>query len=116
MERRPHHGKRGERFLSFRYLDIKTPQTFFKIYGVHDAFSILYLVLCIPTLHINDNRNRDVVLDALIAEFIALCVEHHMTRKVLETQDFYEVPLCSNIIVSTCRVLGNISTAVQRTA
>ena len=74
-----------------------------------------YLVFCVPTLHINDDRNDDVVLDALIAEFIALGIEHHMTGKVLETQDFYEFPLCSNTIVSTWAVLGNRSTASTRT-
>ena len=56
---------------------------------------------CVPTLHINHDRNGDAILDALIAEFIALGIEHHMTGKVLETQDFYELPLCSNTIVST---------------
>ena len=95
---------------------MKNATDFFKICGVHDAFSILYFVLCVPTLHINDDRNRDIVLNALIAEFIALCVKDHMTRKVLETQDFYEFSLCSNTIVSTCLVLGNRSTAAARAA
>ena len=58
-------------------------------------------ISCVPALHINDNRNGDIILNALIAEFIALSVEHHMTGKVLETQDFYEASLCSNTIVST---------------
>ena len=66
---------------------------------------------CVPTLHINDERNGDIVLNALIAEFIAPGAEHHMTGKVLETQDFYEFSLCSSTIASTCPVLGNISTA-----
>ena len=56
---------------------------------------------CAPTLHINDDRNGDVILNALITEFIALGVKHHMTGKVLETQDFYNCPLCSNTTVST---------------
>ena len=56
---------------------------------------------CVPTLHTNHDRNRDIVLNALIAAFVALGVEHHMTGKVLGTQDFYEFPLCSNTIVST---------------
>ena len=47
---------------------------------------------CVPTLHINHDRNGDAILDALIAEFIALG---------METQDFYELPLCSNTIAST---------------
>lgn len=79
--------------------------------AVHDALSVLYSNFCVPALHINDYRNRDIVLNTLVAEFIALGVEHHMTGKVLETQDFYKVSLCSNTMVSTCLVLGNISTA-----
>jgi hypothetical protein len=77
----------------------KTPQTFLNLrrWPVHTLFSF-----CVPTLHINNGRNGDVVLNALIAEFIALGIEHHMTGKVPETQDFYEFPLCSNTIVSTC--------------
>ena len=66
--------------------------------------------------HINNDRNGDIVLNALIAEFIALGIEHHMTGNVLETQDFYEFPPCSNTIVSTCAVLGNRSTPWAFTA
>ena len=56
----------------------------------------------IPTLHINDYQNGDIVLNTLITEFIALCVKHHMTGKVPKSKDFYKVSLCSNTIVSTC--------------
>lgn len=76
------------------------------------SFSINYLIFCVPTLHINDYRNRDIVLNALIAELITLGVKHHMSGKVPKSKDFYKVPLCSNTIVSTWLVLGNISTAV----
>ncbi len=74
------------------------------------SFSINYLIFCVPTLHINDYRNRDIVLNALIAELITLGVKHHMSGKVPKSKDFYKVPLCSNTIVSTCSVWGNIST------
>lgn len=74
------------------------------------SFSINYLLFCIPTLHINDYRNRDIVLNALITELITLGVKHHMAGKVPKSKDFYKVPLCSNTIVSTCVVRGNKST------
>ena len=74
------------------------------------SFSINYLIFCVPTLHINDYRNRDIVLNALIAELITLGVKHHMSGKVPKSKDFYKVPLCSNTIVSTCSVNGNMST------
>ena len=73
-------------------------------------FLVNYLIFCVPTLHINDYRNGDIVLNTLITEFITLCVKHHMTGKVPKSKDFYKVSLCSNTIVSTCTVLGNIST------
>lgn len=66
------------------------------------SFSINYLIFCVPTLHINDYRNRDIVLNALIAELITLGVKHHMSGKVPKSKDFYKVPLCSNTIVSIC--------------
>ena len=74
------------------------------------SLSVNYLVFCVPALHINDYRNGDIVLNTLIAEFITLCVKHHMTGKVPKSKDFYKVSLCSNTIVSTCLVHGNIST------
>lgn len=85
----------------------------FKICGSY--VPVFYSILCVPTLHINHDRNGDVLLNSLISDFIALGVEHHMTDKALETQDFYEFPLCSNTTASTCRVPGNISTAAART-
>src|SRR5699024_135098 len=86
-------------------------------------FLVNYLIFCVPTLHINDYRNGDIVLNTLITEFITLCVKHHMTGKVPKSKDFYKVSLCSNTIVSTwlrgqneCHlstsVLGNISTSL----
>lgn len=80
------------------------------------SFSINYLFFCVPTLHINDYRNRDIVLNALIAELITLGVKHHMAGKVPKSKDFYKVPLCSNTIVSTCPVPPNISTGQASTA
>ena len=65
------------------------------------SFSVNYLVFCVPTLHINNYRNRDIVLNTLIAEFITLCVKHHMAGKGPKSKDFYKVSLCSNTIVST---------------
>ena len=76
------------------------------------SLSVNYLVFCVPTLHINNYRNRDIVLNTLITEFITLGVKHHMAGKVPKSKDFYKVSLCSNTIVSTCAVRGNISTAV----
>lgn len=73
------------------------------------SFSINYLIFCVPTLHINDYRNRDIVLNALIAELITLGVKHHMSGKVPKSKDFYKVPLCSNTIVSTCIVFLHLS-------
>ena len=70
------------------------------------SFSVNYLVFCVPTLHINNYRNRDIVLNTLIAEFITLCVKHHMAGKVPKSKDFYKVSLCSNTIVSTWLVTG----------
>lgn len=73
------------------------------------SFSINYLIFCVPTLHINDYRNRDIVLNALIAELITLGVKHHMSGKVPKSKDFYKVPLCSNTIVSTWAAMRNRS-------
>ena len=73
------------------------------------SFSVNYLVFCVPTLHINNYRNRDIVLNTLIAEFITLCVKHHMAGKMPKSKDFYKVSLCSNTIVSTWYVWQNIS-------
>ena len=72
------------------------------------SFSVNYLVFCVPTLHINNYRNRDIVLNTLIAEFITLCVKHHMAGKVPKSKDFYKVSLCSNTIVSTCCSLSKL--------
>ena len=80
------------------------------------SFLVNYSIFCVPTLHINDYRNGDIVLNTLITEFITLCVKHHMTGKVPKSKDFYKVSLCSNTIVSTCPVRGNISNAQQRSA
>ena len=66
------------------------------------SFSVNYLVFCVPTLHINNYRNRDIVLNTLITEFITLGVKHHMAGKVPKSKDFYKVSLCSNTIVSIC--------------
>lgn len=74
------------------------------------SLSVNYLVFCVPTLHINNYRNRDIVLNTLITEFITLGVKHYMAGKVPKSKDFYKVSLCSNTIVSTCTVPGNIST------
>lgn len=76
------------------------------------SLSVNYLVFCVPTLHINNYRNRDIVLNTLITEFITLGVKHHMAGKVPKSKDFYKVSLCSNTIVSTCTVEQNISTHV----
>ena len=64
------------------------------------SFLVNYSIFCVPALHINDYRNGDIVLNTLIAEFITLCVKHHMTGKVPKSKDFYKVSLCSNTIVS----------------
>lgn len=79
-------------------------------------FLVNYLIFCVPTLHINNYRNGDIVLNTLITEFITLCVKHHMTGKVPKSKDFYKVSLCSNTIVSTCSVQGNMSTGVAHRA
>lgn len=73
------------------------------------SLSVNYLVFCVPTLHINNYRNRDIVLNTLITEFITLGVKHHMAGKVPKSKDFYKVSLCSNTIVSTWLHLGNKS-------
>ena len=74
------------------------------------SLSVNYLVFCVLTLHINNYRNRDIVLNTLITEFITLSVKHHMAGKVPKSKDFYKVSLCSNTIVSICPVQGNMST------
>ena len=71
-------------------------------------FLVNYLIFCVPTLHINDYRNGDIVLNTLITEFITLCVKHHMTGKVPKSKDFYKVSLCSNTIVSICSSLSKL--------
>ena len=71
------------------------------------SLSVNYLVFCVPTLHINDYRNGDIVLNTLITEFITLGVKHHMAGKVPKSKDFYKVSLCSNTIVSTWMVSEN---------
>ena len=70
--------------------------------------SVNYLVFCVPTLHINNYRNRDIVLNTLITEFITLGVKHHMAGKVPKSKDFYKVSLCSNTIVSICASLSKL--------
>ena len=42
---------------------------------------VRYLILCVSALHINYHRNGDVIFNAFIAEFIALAIEHNVTRK-----------------------------------
>ena len=88
----------------------KKPQTFFKICGKayekrtpfsRCPFHSEYSIFCVPTLHINDYRNGNIILNAFIAEFIALGIKHHMAGKVPKSKDFYKVSLCSNTIVST---------------
>lgn len=74
------------------------------------SLSVNYLVFCVPTLHINNYRNRDIVLNTLITEFITLGVKHHMAGKVPKSKDFYKVSLCSNTIVSTWKLWGKRST------
>ena len=85
---------------SFRCLDMKKRRRLFQNLRRWPVLALFSF--CVPTFHINNDRNSDVVLDALIAEFIALGIEHHMSGKVLETQDFYEFPLCNNTTVSSC--------------
>ena len=78
-------------------------------------FLVNYLIFCVPTLHINDYRNGDIVLNTLITEFITLCVKHHMTGKVPKSKDFYKVSLCSNTIVSTWHErIGSMSNTLGR--
>ena len=72
------------------------------------SLSVNYLVFCVPTLHINNYRNRDIVLNTLITEFITLGVKHHMAGKVPKSKDFYKVSLCSNTIVSICASLSKL--------
>ncbi len=79
-------------------------------------FLVNYLIFCVPTLHINNYRNGDIVLNTLITEFITLCLKHHMTGKVPKSKDFYKVSLCSNTIVSTWSVWGKRSTGSNRSA
>ena len=71
------------------------------------SLSVNYLVFCVPTLHINNYRNRDIVLNTLITEFITLGVKHHMAGKVPKSKDFYKISLCSNTIVSTVLPLSH---------
>lgn len=66
--------------------------------------------VCVPTPDINYHRNVKVVFEVLISDFFTLRSEHEMLRKVPKIKDFYEVFFCINTIVSTCIVLGNIST------
>ena len=72
------------------------------------SFSVNYLVFCVPTLHINNYRNRDIVLNALIAELITFGVKHHMAGKVPKPKDFYKVSLCSKTTASTCSSLSKL--------
>ena len=69
---------------------------------------VFYSILCVPTLHINHDRNGDVLLNSLISDFITLCVKNHMRRKALETQDFYEFSLCSNTTLSIWSSLSKL--------
>ena len=78
------------------------------------SFSVNYLVFCVPTLHINNYRNRDIVLNTLVTEFITLGVKHHMAGKVPKSKDFYKVSLCSNTIVSTWTVTGKNAKCKRR--
>ena len=50
---------------------------------------VRYLILCVSALHINYHRNGDVIFNAFIAEFIALAIEHNMTRKQRKSEDFH---------------------------
>ena len=72
------------------------------IYRIYD--------FCVSLPHINYHRNRNIVLNALISEFVTLYIKNHMAAKVLKSKDFYKVSLCNNAAVSICPVHGNIST------
>lgn len=72
--------------------------------------------VCVPTPDIYHHRNVKVIFQALISHFFTLRHKHKMLRKVPKIKDFYEFFLCSNTIVSTCTVIGNISTVARRSA
>jgi hypothetical protein len=50
---------------------------------------VRYSILCVSALHINYHRNGDMIFNAFIAEFIALAIEHNMTRKQRKADDFH---------------------------
>ena len=70
---------------------------------------------CVPTPHINNYRNCDIVPGTFITELIAIRLKHYMAGKVPKSKDFYEFTRCSNATVSTCAVCGNISTGCAYT-
>ena len=77
----------------------------------HISFRQIYLrFLCVPIHHINYYLYDNVIFYLFISEFIALRIKDRMLHKVLKIKDFYIFRFCSNTIVSTCPVRGNIST------
>jgi len=65
----------------------KKPQAFCESLRLCRLLDIQFF--CVSALHINYHRNGDVIFNAFIAEFIALAIEHNMTRKQRKTDDFH---------------------------
>ena len=76
-------------------------------------FAQFYLrFLCVPTHHINYHLYDNVIFYLFISGFISIQIKDCVLHKVLKIKDFYIFRFCSNIIVSTWGVRGNISTGV----
>ena len=59
------------------------------------------LIICVPTLYINNYWNNDIVFYLFISDFIALARKDDMLKKVPTINDFYIVRLCSNTQISS---------------
>ena len=73
-------------------------------------FKMLIVLLCVPTPHIQNDRDIYPVRNRLFVGFSITLREHHMPLKVPKIKDSYISTRCSATTHSTCTVFGNIST------
>ena len=66
---------------------------------------------CVHSYQMQNYRYLDSVHNLLFSSLFTCRCETHISRKVPKTKDFYEFTRCRQHTVSTCPVIGNISTA-----
>ena len=66
--------------------------------------------LCVSTHHINTNIHIGIIFEELFSSSISIFYEDEMLVKLPKMEDFHDSSFCSNAMVSTCMVCGNMST------